>query len=475
MNSKRPYMIDRRRILRGLGGATLGLPLLDAFSKTSNTAQAAVAPGAKQVYSVFMMQANGVAQAWAKEVEQFWPTTLTGPITAAALAADATRATSELKDHAAKLTFIKGVSFAFAGNGCGHSGGCNQVLTAAKVSAEPRGAKSLAMGESIDNRIARELTPTREPLALYAGRKTGYIDDAMSYRGPLMLRSADNNPLNAYQRMIGLGQGAADEMTAKRLLSRRKSVNDLIRSQMTTLLGRKELSKDDRARLDLHQSSIRDMELAMVKFMTAEQIAAMQAMNGKHRDPLNMEAVARLQADLIVFGLSTDYARTATLQIGDGNDGTEYVVDGLRLPNYHMISHRIYSHGGDGEPITNAVDLHHKIDRIHARMFKYLVDKMAALSLPGGGSLLDSSFAVWTNSLANGPPHGYQGVPFIIAGSAGGQLKTGHVVQLPTKTYNNKLFNTLLHISGVRKADGSPPDDFGDVSLAKGNLPQLLA
>ena len=81
---------------------------------------------------------------------------------------DADRAVSELAEFADKLLLVRGTRFAFPGNGCGHSGGGNQVLTAHKVSDDPMGNKSLAMGESVDNRIARELNrPAQpEPLAL---------------------------------------------------------------------------------------------------------------------------------------------------------------------------------------------------------------------------------------------------------------------------------------------------------------------
>ena len=85
---------------------------------------------------------------------------------------DADRAVNELADYADKLLMVRGTKFAFPGNGCGHSGGGNQCLTAAKVSDDPSGNESLAMGESVDNRIARELNPASnpDPLTLYAGR-----------------------------------------------------------------------------------------------------------------------------------------------------------------------------------------------------------------------------------------------------------------------------------------------------------------
>jgi hypothetical protein len=249
---------DRRKFLRGVGGVAVGLPLLDAFR--AHEARAAVT---RKVFSVFMLQANGVVQAWDKEPEMFWPRQATGLLSDEVMGStDADRATSELKGYASKLIMVRGLKFGFPGNGCGHSGGCNQVLTAAKVSANPRGSKSLPMGESLDNRIARELTPGKEPLALYAGPKYGYLDDAFSYRKPALAtdpappRAADNNPWNAYQRLIGLGSsGAGDTAAAQQVLSRRKSVNDLLRAQINDLKTRPQLSTADRQRLDLHFST----------------------------------------------------------------------------------------------------------------------------------------------------------------------------------------------------------------------------
>lgn len=463
---------NRRTFLRGVGGVTMGLPALDVFRAHEARAQGVQ----KKVYSVFMLQANGVVQQWNKEPEMFWPSTL-GPLSDEAMATtDADRATSELRGYASKLIMIRGIKYGSPGNGCGHSGGCNQVLTAAKVSSVPRGNKSLPMGESLDNRIARVLTPTKEPLALYAGPKSGYLDDAFSYRvpagvgQPATVRAADNNPWNAYQRMLGLtAAAAADPAAAQLLATRRKSINDLLRGQIQSLQRRTDLSRHDRQRLDLHFSSVRDLELSMIKTLGAMDVAALQMVNGKHTAHENVEAVTNIQSDLLAFALASDMARTATLQIGTGNSSVKYTVDGVMLPSFHQISHRIYSDGAEGETIPDAHLLHHKIDRIHGRHFKHLLDRLSAYTLPEGGTLLDSTVAVWCNSLSNGPPHGYTGVPYIIAGSGGGLFKTGQYVDAKNAT-NNKLFNSILAAVGVRKENGDPVDDFGDPTLAKGTL-----
>ena len=65
-------------------------------------------------------------------------------------------------------------------------GVATSALTAAAVSEEPSGNESLSMGESIDNRIARHFSNNGgEPLTLYTGPRNGYIEEVLSYRGPM--------------------------------------------------------------------------------------------------------------------------------------------------------------------------------------------------------------------------------------------------------------------------------------------------
>lgn len=458
-------MITRRRFLRGLFGVTMALPFIEAFSSRKASAGAGDVPP----FAIFLRQANGVVQETADEPEMFWPSAL-GALTFDSLTADSDRAVSELKDYADKLLLVRGVNFAFPGNGCGHSGGGNQCLTAAKVSADPAGNLSLAMGESIDNRIARELcAPGVEPLTLYAGKMGGYIDEVLSYRGPKMLRSAERNPWNAYQDLFGLSQ--VDPEVLKRLAAQRASVNDLVRTQMKELMGRPDLSKGDKERLDLHFQSIRDLEVTMTCNLPPDEVAAMEAMSPNAGDNDNIEVVTRMQIDIIALAMACGVTRAATLQIGDGNDSTEYTIDGVRQKSYHKISHRIDSDGDMGPPIDGASTLHHKIDRIHARHFKYLLDKLASYDL-GGPKLLDFGVAVWTNDLAN-KYHSYDNIPWVLAGGAAGFLKTGQYIDAGGVT-SNKLLNTIGSAVGCRNESKGLLDNFGDPELAPGLIDAMM-
>jgi hypothetical protein len=137
----------------------------------------------------------------------------------------------------------------------------------------------------------------------------------------------------------------------------------------------------------------------------------------------------------------------------------------------HAQSHRIDSDGTSGPPIEGAQELHHQIDRIHARLFKHLLDRLSSYEL-GSGTLLDHGVAVWLNDNAD-KFHGVRKVPYILAGGAAGYLKTGQFVDV--KITNNKLLNTIGAAVGCTNGQGGPLDDFGDEGLEGGLVDLIIA
>ncbi|HEX5058661.1 MAG TPA: DUF1552 domain-containing protein [Kofleriaceae bacterium] len=459
-------MITRRRFLSGVGGAAVALPFLESvrFGSRAN----ADTPE-KRVYSFFIRQGNGCQQAgYNNEPERFWPQAL-GALTTASLAGQTDRALSVLADHAASLTLVRGTRFGFPGNGCGHSGGLNQVLTAANLTGE--GKDTLALGESVDWFISQRVNSAgMEPLTLMSGPQSAYIAHGLSYSGPTQLRGARNNPCAVYPTLMGL---SASPEVLMQIATRRKSVNDLVREEMQELLGNPKLSTTDRNRLDTHFQAIRDLEIGMAVVLDDAKVAEMKAVQTTFEANENRVKVAQFMLELTALAFACDAARTGTLQIGEGNDQTRYTVDGVLQNTFHRISHRVDSDGSDGTPIPNADMLHHKIDVIFAGIFKFFLDKLATYPGPSGGSLLDDSAVLWTNDLSNGPPHSYSNVPQVLAGGAGGFLKTGQYIDAGNVTHN-KFLNTIINAVGIRNGDGSYYDSFGDPSLQKGVIAAMI-
>jgi len=469
MNTSRTRL-TRRGFIYGVGGTAVALPFLEGLRPRRVGAAAPERPR----FAVFVRQANGCAQAEGNEPEQFWPRNL-GAVTKESLGTtDADRAVSELAEFADKLLLVRGTRFPFPGNGCGHSGGGNQVLTAQRVSDDPSGNKSLAMGESVDNRIARELNrPAQpEPLTLYAGAMGGYINEVLSYRGPKDLRPADRNPWSVYTKMVGITE--LPEEIIKEIKARRTSVNDLVREQMMSLMASPKLSSDDQDRLQLHFDAIRDIEVELACQLPPQaeldEMAAQMDYSGQDD---RMQTIVRMHMNLIALAFACDYTRAATLQIGDGNDGCQYLIDGVKYPRYHQISHRIYSDGSEGDPIPDALGKHHRIDREHGKMFAHLLKRLSMYTTDAG-SILDDSVAIWCNDLSTGVGHSYKNIPWVCAGSCGGFLKTGVYVDAGDVPHN-RFHNTILSAVGLTNAEGDLVTDFGDPELAPGVIDAMIA
>jgi hypothetical protein len=462
---------SRREVLRGVGGIALGLPLLDVF-----TPRRAKAAGPVGDFALIMVGCNGVAQAYGgMEPESFWPRA-PGVLTKESLAADlaAKRTTGEFADHAARLLMIKGIKHPFRNSGDSHNSADCMILTAAHTQDSPHPA---AFGESIDNRIAREKNPPgREPMVLRVIRGPHTIG-AVSYRGRDQQRFGDDSPIAAYERMVGLVQ--TDPGIAAAVQKRRLSVNDLVRGEMKRLLGRTDLSADDRRRLDGHFTSIRDIEVRISGALAPDTQANLKDVGTqtggtpKYYANEHADLTIGVQMDLMAFAVSSGYSKVAVLKIGDRSDNYAWPLPGYTPINFHKIAHRSTSGLNDSATrISNAYDMHRLIDGIYMRKFKWFLDRLAAIQTPSG-PLLDQGFAAYTNQNANGW-HNYSPIPWIIAGRARGYFSTGRYIQIPD-TNLNLLLNVLLGAVGVTKPDGSPVDDFGAEDLPKGRLTQILA
>lgn len=458
--------LSRRLLLKGVGGVTLSFPALESLLPRAAWGQAA-----RKRFAIFVRAGNGIVQNSGGDPERFWPE-MPGPVTTASLSsgANAARATSELSSYASQLLLIKNVRLQFPRNACGHAEALPQLLTAANhtggTSNSPR-----ARGPSIDWRIAQANNAAgTAPLTFMAGPRQTYIAEGLSWSASEMRTPAERSPLNAFMRLTGLA--SAPPEVQRLVVERRKSVNDFVREQLRELSGKAQLSADDKRRLALHLDAVRDTELRMTCDLDPMQVTQVRAITSPEGNDVRPEVVRRFM-DVAAWAFHCQLNSVATLQVGEGNDQTQYEIGGTRYPRFHWISHRINSDGSSGEPIPNAVELHHQVDRFQLRLFKYLLDRLASYPSAYGPNLLDDCAAVWVNDLGNGPPHSADNTPWIIAGSAGGALRTGLHVDHQRRT-NNLVLNTIASAVGVRKTDGSLLNDFGDPSLPQGVLSNVL-
>ncbi len=434
-----PSKLNRRTFLYGAGTTGLALPFLEGVPERS-----AFAAEDDPRFALFICTANGVVQGFVNDPDRFWPSEL-GPLTTSSMEADSSeRCTGILADYADRLLIVRGMNHAAPNTGISAANGLAMCLTGLPTQGSTNAVTST--GPSADWVIARAAGV--EPLTLYAGRKGGYIDEKLSFSEAGQVVAAEGDPYQVYLQLAGLldqGTGMANE-AAQELAQRRKSVNDLVREDLQGLLGDTRLSQADRQRLELHLQSIRDVEVALQSTTCSSQgldLGAIESIG----DQGFIEDVAQLQMQLAGLAFSCDLTRAATLQWGDGEDPTQYVIDGELVERFSHISNRINSDGSSGSPIVDAVEKHAEIDRIRMRSFKTLFDRWSELTTPQG-PLFDSALVMWTCSKADGPTDSFNNLPIIIGGSPSGLLKQGQYIDAGG-TSMARLLTTLIEVCGV--------------------------
>jgi len=456
--------LNRRAFLTGAGTVAVGLPFLESLPSRS-----AWAADAQPVFTFFIVAQNGQVN------KNFFPTA-TGALTKDSWPAGSDLATSVLAPHAANLLFLKGINYANPGpKSCGHAEANVQTLTG--LGQATNGNTAYAAGPSADTLIGNALAAApaskhpmggTDPLALYSGSK-GFIAERISFKaaGAGQVRSADVNPYLLYSKVVGLA-GAAPAMPgmtmptvdpiAQDLANRRKSVNDLVRAELKDLMNMSVLSAADKQRLDQHFQAIRDIEVNMGNMVPTgaacsktglpdDQYTALKSFSFQSA---HMEDYVKLHLQIMAVAFGCNYSRVATLQWGDGTDGTKYDVPsnkGLGW-TFHQLSHRIQSDSATGNNPT-AEAAHHEIDGVRMASLLVGLDAFKAHGLENNAQI------VWTNTLADGPSHSTRGVPMIIWGSGGGVLKQGTYIDT-AGTANAKVLNTLM-AAATRDLNGTVP------------------
>jgi hypothetical protein len=461
--------INRRAFLRGAGTVAIGLPFLEGLPERS-----AWAAGAQPVFTFYMVGSCGVVG------KSFFPSA-TGALTTSGLAGLTDTAVSALSAHAPNLTFLKNVNWVQGGPmSCGHAEGLCQTLTGAAPGSS--GSTAYSSGPSADIVIAQAVNPAgTDPICLYSAAKNAYIADRISFRagGAGQVRSGDQNPYLLYSKLVGLTTtsstgGTTTDPVAAELAATRKSVNDLVRGELTSLMNNSALSADDKARLQLHFQSIRDVEVTMGNMglmcstsgLDTTTLSSYQK-NFSFKTDGMIETVSLLHMQLVALAFACNYNRVATLQWGDGTDTTKYSVPSnqtLGMWTFHQISHRVQSDASTGTNPT-AEQAHHEVDILRMQTLAKGLDAFNARGLAG------SATVVFMTHISDGPSHSGRNVPHIIWGNGGGFLKTGQYIDAGNVT-NNKLHNTL--ITAAIRDKSTATVDFGK-GTGNGMIAGMLA
>jgi hypothetical protein len=440
--------LPRRTFLRGVAGATLALPLLDAMVPAAPARAPTPAAPVRRLGFVFMPMGC--------DLSRWTPPTPAGTDKLGELS-PILSSLAPVKQHVSILSNME-LRNAYPGT---HATSNAAFLSAAR--AKHTESSDYYLGTTVDQIAAKQLGRETQLASLemamdmlqVAGQcDNGYAcvyQNNLSWSSPTTPLPAEAHPRLVFESLFGEGGSKGDRAAT---LRRRASLLDLVKDDMAQL--GKTLGPADRAKVDGYLEAVRDVER---RIQAAERDVADKPLPADLDRPVGVPAAyadhARLMFDLQVLAMQGDVTRVITFQLARETSNRCYPEIGVPDP-HHPLSH----HGNDPEKIARMA----KINQFHVSLFAEFLKKLAATK-EGDGTLLDHSLYLYGSGMGNPNVHDHTNLPVIVAGGAAGGMKGGRHVRFERPTPLANLHLTLLDKVGVRI------DKFGD---SNGHVDELF-
>jgi Protein of unknown function (DUF1552) len=450
------FRLSRRAVLRGAGGVAIGLPFLQAMRPFGGRAQAAGSTPPKR-FIVFFSPDGSIRENWL-------PTGTETNFTLSPILAP-------LESNKQSLVVLDGVENKVGGYaahpGDDHMKGMGAMLTGIGLLAgstqggagDPAG---LAGGISVDQTIASAIGGGAKFRSLELGVQSmsaGTVWGYTAYSGANQPLPPDINPASVWNRVFS-GFGGADPALLRQA-AERKSVLDAVMQSYNQLNPR--LGATDKAKLDEHLGNIRDLELRLTASGTSGGACVKPGSPATidYRANDNFPMVGKLQMDLLVMAMACDLTRVGTIQWEQAVGNVRFTwVDPTITRGHHDMSH-------DGDTATDTIATLTKINAWYAGQLNYLLDSLKNAKEADGSSMLDNTLVVWVNELSRGNAHSHDHMPFVLAGGAGGALRTGRFLSYSKSVSHNNMLVSCMNLMGV------PGTTFGDPAFCTGPLANL--
>ncbi len=439
--------MSRRTLLKGTGAA-LALPWLEAMMP--NKAKASTQQSPKRMAFLFMP--NGVrADQWTPEGEgtDFKLSKTLAPLEA-------------LKD---KLLIPTNLWNQASNVGDGHYVKTSGFLTCQTIS-KSLGFDLNSNGVSLDQVAARRIQgqtplPSLElaisPVSIGVDTNVGYTrvyGSHIAWSRPTRPLAREINPRLVFERLFRInnpqeGQSSQDRLLLDRVLGDAKQL-------------RNRVGYDDRTRIDDYLESVRSLEqrieqASQPEGKTWQPAVDMDPATKPEGIPRKHAEHVKLMLDMIALAFQTDSTRICTFMFGNAVSGTNFsFLEGVNS-GHHSVSH----HENKEENLIQ----YQLIAQWHVEQYAQLLHKLNSMQ-EGESNVLDQSMIMFGSGLRDGNSHNPRNLPLVIAGSAGGSIKTGQHLRNDSNTPLSNLYCSML------KAFDTPVERFADSTEL---LPGVLA
>ncbi|MDB9741735.1 DUF1552 domain-containing protein [Akkermansiaceae bacterium] len=434
MNYLKIKPLSRRVLLKGMG-ASMALPFLEAMgastSSTSSSSNAAIGSDGQPLRYGAVFMPNGAMPG------SFVPSGSTLDKLPPVL--------QPLGKMSKKVNVISGLS---TGKG-GHTASTAGFLTG-QAPATKRGDTHLdVLNSSIDQIIAQATSESCPLSSLELGMHTPrkgispsglpwIYGNVISWKNATTPIPQEINPMRAFLRMFEHASVTGNVV--------KKSGSDInpTRNVVDSVLDdakrlQRKLGKSDSDKLDEYLTNVRDVQeriarqnsLAGGLKVTEEILADIKNTEKRIKKGAVSEKLSALpkipfpeymeiMMDIMALAFWSNSTRSCTLMCGDGASRRNMsFIDGVS-GDHHGISH----HGNKSEK-TKQYEL---IGRFYVKQFAYLLNRLDSMK-EGGSSVLENSMIMMGSGIGNGQIHSKGGIPLMLAGSAGGKVKTNRHIK----------------------------------------------
>lgn len=453
MSSK--TQIARRTFLKGLGGAAMGLPLLDGMlPQTLAAAKAVQGTAAAPVRMAFVFFPNGA-------IQKDWKPTGAGE------SYELSKTLKPLEAFKSDFNVFTGLAQdngRAKGDGPGDHARCAASYLTGAHPYKTAGA-NIRVGVSVDQVAADKIgkltaLPSLE-IGIEKGRSAGNCDSGyscayssnVSWKSETTAMPKEINPRLVFERLFGAGDPGG--RVARRNFYR-KSILDLVADDASKL--QKQLGRNDQRKMDEYFTSVREIE---TRILRTEEFAKKQQPEDLDFEtpkgiPKDMTEHVRLMYDLMYLAFKTDTTRISTFMLGNAGSNRPYRMVDVN-EGWHSLSH----HRNDEDKMAQL----QRIDEFHTTQFAYFLEKLRSTQ-EGEGTLLDNMMVMYGSGLGDGNRHWHHDLPVLVAGRGGKTIKTGRYIDLKEEVPLNNLFLSMLDRVGANV------ETLGD---SKGRLTEMEA
>ncbi len=419
--------MPRRTFLRGMMGATMALPLLEAMVPAATPLAKTAAKPVRRLGFVFMPMGCDQSR-WTPpgdKLDQLSPVL---------------SSLAPVKDHVTAITNLE-LQNAYPGS---HATSNSAFLSAAK--AKLTESTDYYLGTTVDQiaaqRIGQETQLPSLELAMDLLQVVGQCDNGyacvyqnnLSWSSPTTPLPAEAHPRIVFESLFGEGGTPAERRAA---LRKKASLLDSFNDDIARL--QRKLGPGDRARVGHYLETIREVERRIQKAEAATADNPLPDLDRPVGVPAAYADHARLMFDLQVLALQGDVTRVITFQLARETSNRTYPEIGVPDP-HHPLSH----HGNDPEKIARMA----KINQFHVSLFAEYLGKLKA-TREGNGTLLDHSLILYGSGIGNPNIHDHTNLPILVAGGTAFGMKGNRHIKYDKPKPLANLHLTLLDKVGV--------------------------